>query len=541
MLVYLPYGLILSAYLAGMFVELMEIDATQYATMSRSMLRTGEYLQIWDKGRAYLDKPPLVFWLSALSYKVFGVSGWAYKLPSVLLSLWAIYGTDRLGRLLHGRRAGYLAGLVLGSTQAFFLMNNDVKTDMYLIAPMVVGVWLLLRWSREGRAWDWVAGAVCLGLAMLGKGPMAIIAPAMAIGADLLLRRDWVTLFKPQWLLVLPIALAVTTPFLIGLNAQHGWMGVEFFLWTQSFGRVTGQSEWSNDATAFFFVHSFAWSFLPWTAMFLVALGRKLWAVVKGRFRLSAASEGVSLAGFLLVFVALCFSKFKLPHYIFVTYPFAAVMVGAFWVEVLEGEAGKRWMRAFLWIQGVMAVLVILLSLALAFWAFAESAWVAKVVFLLVTAGLTVWFWREKDGRTRLLIPTAMVFAACNLLLNWGTYPALMNYHSTALAGKIVSAVGPKQEVHAFIVSGRALDFYAPNDAKPVPRIDDLSIVAENGPALIYTDEDGLRLTREAGLHFEILGEWQHHNPAKLTLPFLNPATRPRDVKPRYLLRVDKR
>lgn len=541
MLVYLPYGLIILAYVAGMCVELMEIDATQYATMSRSMLRTGEYLQIWDKGRAYLDKPPLIFWLSALSYKVFGVSGWAYKLPSVLLSLWAIYGTDRLGRLLYGRRAGYLAGLVLGSCQAFFLMNNDVKTDMYLIAPMVVGVWLLLRWTREGRALDWIAGAVCLGLAMLGKGPMAIIAPAMAIGTDLLLRRDWVTLFKPQWLLVLPIALAVTTPFLIGLHAQHGWMGVEFFLWTQSFGRVTGQSEWSNDATAFFFVHSFAWSFLPWTAMFLVALVRKLWAVGKGRFRLPAASEGVSLAGFLLVFVALCFSKFKLPHYIFVTYPFAAVMVGAFWVEVLEGETGKRWMRAFLWIQGVLAVLIVLLTLALSFWAFRDSAWVPKIVFLLITAGLLVWFWREKDGRMRLLIPTAMVFAVCNLLLNWGIYPALMNYHSTALAGKMVSELGADQEVHAFIVSGRALDFYAPNDAKPVPRIDDLSIVAENGPVLIYTDEDGLRLTKEAGLYYEILGEWQHHNPAKLTLPFLNPETRPKDVKPRYLLRVDKR
>lgn len=540
MWVFLPYGMILMAYLAGMVVDLIEIDATQYATMSRQMFQTGDYLHIWDKGRSYLDKPPLVFWMASLSYKLFGVSGWAYKLPSVLFSIWAIYGTDRLGRLLYGRRAGYLSGLILGSCQAFFLMNNDVKTDMYLIAPMVVGLWLLLRWSREGRRWDWVAGAACLGLGMLGKGPMALIAPGMAIGADLLLRRDWVTLWKPQWLLVVPIALVVTTPFLVGLYQQHGGTGVLFFLWTQSFGRVTGQSEWSNDATAFFFVHSMAWSFLPWTAMFLVALGRRIWAVGRAGFRIPAASEGVTLAGFVLVFLALCFSRFKLPHYIFVTYPFASVMVAAFWVETLEGEQGRSWARVFVWIQSVVAVLVLLIASALAFWAFPESGWAAKLAFLLLAAGLVVAFARESRLRTRLLIATVMAFSVANLLLAWGIYPALMPYQTTSVAGKMVSKLGEDQEVYAFIVSGRGLDFYAPHDAKPVPRIDDLSVVTAHGPVLIYTDTDGLNVVRDNGFRHEVLGEWPHHSPSKLTLPFLNPATRASHVKPRYLLRVSK-
>ena len=61
-------------YLLGWLIPLMEIDAAQYANISREMFNSKQYIQVYDLGKDYLDKPPMLFWLSALSMKIFGVS-----------------------------------------------------------------------------------------------------------------------------------------------------------------------------------------------------------------------------------------------------------------------------------------------------------------------------------------------------------------------------------------------------------------------------------------------------------------------------------
>ena len=63
----------------------MEVDATQYASMSVELLQSKSYLQFTDLGKDYLDKPPLLFWLSALSIALFGNTTWAFKIPSFIL------------------------------------------------------------------------------------------------------------------------------------------------------------------------------------------------------------------------------------------------------------------------------------------------------------------------------------------------------------------------------------------------------------------------------------------------------------------------
>ena len=266
---WLPYGLLLAAYAAGMFVDILEIDATQYAVMARDMLRSGDWLHLTDRGQDYLDKPPLVFWASALSYKLFGVSTFSYKLPSVLFSLLAVASIGRLARRMYDARVGHWAALILASTQGFFVMNNDVKTDMFLIGAVAFALWMLVDFLAERRWWQLVLGFAGIGVAMLAKGPLGLVIPALALGGHLLLRRDWRNIFRWEWLVGLVVVGLVILPFCIGLHEQFGAKGVRFFLWTQSFGRVTGESEWANDASAFFLVHTFGWAFLPWTLLHL--------------------------------------------------------------------------------------------------------------------------------------------------------------------------------------------------------------------------------------------------------------------------------
>ncbi len=128
-------------YLLGMQIDLMDVDAAQYASISREMLANKSFLQVYDLGRDYLDKPPMLFWLSALSMKIFGINHFAYRLPSFIFALLAIYSTYRLALLYYKKEVALLAALILASCQAMFLILHDVRTDTMLMGWVICGIW----------------------------------------------------------------------------------------------------------------------------------------------------------------------------------------------------------------------------------------------------------------------------------------------------------------------------------------------------------------------------------------------------------------
>ena len=88
----MQYLLVISilGYFIGISNPIMEIDAMQYASIARELLRNDNILHFFDNGNPYLDKPPLIFWMNALGYKIFGVSNWSYRIPSIFFSIIAI-------------------------------------------------------------------------------------------------------------------------------------------------------------------------------------------------------------------------------------------------------------------------------------------------------------------------------------------------------------------------------------------------------------------------------------------------------------------
>ena len=114
-------------YMVGWFINVMDIDASQYASISKEMLERGDYLTFTDAGREYLDKPPLLFWVSGISMKLFGVNNVAYRVPALLATLLALYSTFRLAVLYYDKSTGYLSVIIL-----FFLFS----IYFFVIVPM---------------------------------------------------------------------------------------------------------------------------------------------------------------------------------------------------------------------------------------------------------------------------------------------------------------------------------------------------------------------------------------------------------------------
>jgi 4-amino-4-deoxy-L-arabinose transferase-like glycosyltransferase len=517
------------ATLAGMFLDIQEIDATQYACMAREMLDSGSFFQLFDGTKPYLDKPPLTFWCTAFSYFLFGVSNFAFRLPSVLFGLWAIYSTYRLARLLHGSLIAHLSAVVLASCQALFLMNNDVKTDMYLLGPLMFAVWKIVEWARGGSWREIALAAGGVGLAMLAKGPIALVIPSAVLMADLVWRKNLRRLVDPTWLLGVPVLVLVLLPFCWGQYHQYGAEGVRFFLWTQSFGRITGESEWTNDASAFFFVHTFAWAFLPWTPVFIWALFNK----VRGFWRAPREGNEITpLFGFVFVFAALSLSRFKLPHYIFIVAPFAAILVSEM-IVISIPRTLLRVHQTFLVLMSILAV-----SLTLGTFPDAPIAWkLLGVTALLASAWVGM---RESKSAHSLVLSGAAIMASINLMLNLVFYPGLLSYQSTAQAGKYLAEKAvPASQIYAYRVSGRAYNFYSGFVANPIPAPEKAPDIVKKSNVWVYTDMEGVEdLASNRELSILDMKSFPHFRVNRITLPFLNPSLRPGVTSTRYLLHL---
>ncbi|MCY7292707.1 MAG: glycosyltransferase family 39 protein, partial [Ferruginibacter sp.] len=297
--------LLIPVYLIGFGIDIMDIDASQYAEMSREMSNSNSYLQVYEIGKDYLDKPPLLFWVSSISIKIFGVNNFAYRFPSFLFALFALFSTYRFALLYYKKEIAALAALVLASCQAFFLINHDVKTDTILMSCVIFSVWQLAAWFQNKKTVNFVLAFVGIGLGMLAKGPIALIVPILAFGTHFILTRNFAAIFKWQYLLGVIIIAIVLLPMSVGLytqfdlhpekivNEKTGVSGLRFFYWTQSFGRITGESVWNNNSNIFFLFQNMLWSFLPWIIIFTVAFFTEFKLLIKQKFKISSNAEWI--------------------------------------------------------------------------------------------------------------------------------------------------------------------------------------------------------------------------------------------------------
>ena len=175
----LVLALLATACLAGRLGEGDLVgDPVIYAALAKSMLVRGEWGTQYLAGQPFFDKPPLVVWLAALSFEVFGVSTWSARLPSVALGIAACLVLWRLGARLFDERVGLVAGAILALTPGFVRFGSTFLLDTSLVLGAVTGLLAAARAFARGGRGLWWAG-VWFGVGFLGKGALALGAPAV--------------------------------------------------------------------------------------------------------------------------------------------------------------------------------------------------------------------------------------------------------------------------------------------------------------------------------------------------------------------------
>lgn len=166
-----------------------DVDAVQ-AQIARNMLTSGDWVTARLDGVAYLEKAPLIYWLIAVSYKVFGVYDWAARLPVALSAIALCWLTAAFGIWGFGMRAGLYAGLCMSTCVGLFLFTRVQIPDVMMTFTVTLALWALLRALDEDephpRRWAFILAA-SLGAGLLLKSLIGVVFPAAAGAVYLLL------------------------------------------------------------------------------------------------------------------------------------------------------------------------------------------------------------------------------------------------------------------------------------------------------------------------------------------------------------------
>ena len=514
-------------YIIGLFVPLMDADSAHHANIALHMYLTGDYVSLVDQAGDYLDKPHLHFWLCAFSYKIFGVTTFAYKFPSFLFTILGTYSTFRLGKSLYNAEVGKLAALILASSFAFILANNDVRMDAILTACVAFSIWQLVGFIQNKKLLNIAGAALGLALGFSTKGHIAVFVPAVAALFYIIYKKEWKLFLNWKWLLLLVLFGLFVAPvvycYYLQFNLHPEKMvrgkdhlnGVKFILLNQSVERFSGGM--GNDAKHdyFFFLHSFLWALAPWSILAYIAIAGRI------KTFLHRKDEWLTSAVFLVMLVVVSLSGFKLPHYLNVVFPTTAVLVAAF---IIQKKENVKWINNIFIIQLTLAGLLLLPCAVINAWAFpVKSIWVIIGVVLLLAV---VFYFIKSATYSRLqkavaVSVSAMIFSF--FLLNSNFYPQLLKYQGgKELADSVKGKTNPDDVYFWKNTFSSSFNFYSGSLYKLFA---DSVLQPGKKNWLVYdkrSEEEIKQAGYQLGQHFSVLD----YEVTKLDIKFVNPATR---------------
>jgi 4-amino-4-deoxy-L-arabinose transferase-like glycosyltransferase len=137
-------------------------DEGRYAEIPREMVASGDYVTPRLNGVNYFEKPPLVYWTTAVCLKLFGPSEWSMRATPALFALAGVLLTYAAARRLHGRHAGLLAAVVLGTSILYFVIAHIMLLDMAVSVFMAATLFCFILGVREDpgacRRWWFYVG-----------------------------------------------------------------------------------------------------------------------------------------------------------------------------------------------------------------------------------------------------------------------------------------------------------------------------------------------------------------------------------------------
>lgn len=320
--------------------DLWSPDEPRYAQVAREMVEGGDWILMHFNGRIYEDKPPLFFWLIALSsYLWHGFNSFSVRLPAALFGTLTVLLTFLLGKNLYSTRTGFFSGLILATSFEFAYLSTRANIDTTLTFFTTASLLCFFQWyryerdekgkERNTRGLSIYGFYISMALATLAKGPVGFILPLLASLIYLIIQRDWKGIkgmkLWPGMLLFMAIVLSWYLPAVLKGGRDY----LDATLLKHSVDRFAKGS--SHIRPIYYYFYNFPVEFLPWF-FFIPA------AIVYGYSREVIEKRKDFL--FLLIwcitiFLFFSLSKGKRGIYLLPLYPAASLMIGKLWNDMI--------------------------------------------------------------------------------------------------------------------------------------------------------------------------------------------------------------
>ncbi|MGE0887731.1 MAG: ArnT family glycosyltransferase [Blastocatellales bacterium] len=328
-------------YIGSAWNPSLQDDAdAAHAEAAREMVERGDWVTLHINGIRYLEKAPLMYWAVAASYKLFGFTEFATRLPLAIGAMLLVAAVYFFGRWMGGARAGFYSGLSISTGLGVYLFTRIMIPEVILSFFLTVAFYFFLKvyFGELDSRWAYLFYA-CMAAAVLTKGLIGIVFPGGVLFAFVLLTNGWRRLSQLRPVSGILLFLVIAVPW----HALAIWRNEKFFWFyfiNEHFLRYLGKrypADYDTVPIASFWLLHLVWLF-PFSVFLPLAIGRvrKLW-------RPAEREDQLRLFAWLWVLVVIVFFSFstRQEYYTFPAFPALALLAGT---GLARGEnESSRW------------------------------------------------------------------------------------------------------------------------------------------------------------------------------------------------------
>ncbi|MFN3603529.1 MAG: ArnT family glycosyltransferase [Leptonema sp. (in: bacteria)] len=549
---FILFSTILLIYLYTLPFDVMDIDSSQYAEITREMVENSEYFFIRDNGKKYLDKPILTFWIISIFYKVFGIHNFSFRISALTFAILSTIGIYQISFLIfENQRKSILSALLFLISPGLFSMVLNPLIDIYLIFFLIYTFYFYyLGILKNPNYFYFMYFFIVLGF--ITKGPISLVIPLFSIGGNLVLTRNWSILKKIKIFSGIMIILIPVFFWSYLLYKDFGIYGPYFFLYLQSFGRFFNKI-YDVSLNPFYFYFTYFFYVLPFGIPFLFALKLKKDSLfekkilpqnsLKNKIKFlydSIYKKDISLYlwGFLVLFL-LSFSRFQLPQYVFWVIPANCILAGhlieSYFTQIQNSKI--RYLHFFVLLFALFSLLGIHFygNFELSFFVFL----IAIIAFIL-----------------SIMYPNFLNFSYASFFVIYSyvvsvLYPFLISFQpSSKIATKILETKEFKQQYLYTLgipLSYKSLPFYTKKITKDyfLKKEDFWTDLKKEKIMFVVSHQFFLEtlqkeLKERKDIQIEILGSFPSLKVSKPKIKYLNPNHREKYIEKIFLVKITK-
>ena len=479
---------------------LVPSDEGRYAEIAREMVASGDWVTIRYNDLKYFEKPPLHLWASATAFEWFGIGAWQARLGGALTALLGVIALAWAARRWYGPRTGWLVAALLVASplwdHAAHFNSLDITVAGWLSCALACFLLAFhpLAGPRGERGWMLACWAA-MALAMLAKGLIGPVLPALALIGYCLVCGQWRLLTRLHWRSGLALFIAIAAPWFVLVSLRNPEFAHFFFIhehWQRFTTTVHHRS-----GPVWYFVPIVALGCLPWTLMAVLAIGQGRRVPAAG----SAIEAGPGQAsdarrlhpGLLAacwavsIFAFFSLSSSKLPGYILPVLPALALLLA----PLAERLSPRRW-QTLLVLVGLGALVLALAAAPLEARLLARPAfsdlppgrwrWLSAAGVLILAGALLASRLAARHRRFDSVLALALTVFAANGLTMMAYEPIGRARAGIDLVAPMRAALKPDTPLYAVRLLDHTLPFYLERTMTMVERPDELAFGVAREP-----------------------------------------------------------